>query len=62
MINLIVLKFNIKNDNNNLSDFKIIFIKIKIEVIRNYYKKKLEFLDFCFYTSQNYFLYKLFVS
>jgi hypothetical protein len=35
MINLIVLKFNIKKDNKNLSYFKIIFSKIKIEVINN---------------------------
>jgi hypothetical protein len=36
MINLIVLKFSIKKDNKNLSDFKIIFSKIKVEVIYNY--------------------------
>jgi hypothetical protein len=35
MINLIVLKFNIKKVNKNLSYFKIIFSKIKIEVINN---------------------------
>jgi GR25 family glycosyltransferase involved in LPS biosynthesis len=61
-MNLIVLKINIKKDNKSLSDYKIKFNKIKIEVIHNYNKKKLKFIEFCCYASHNYFLYKLFIS
>ncbi len=55
-----MININIKKDDKNLSDCKIIFKKIKIGVFNSYIKNKLKFLKLCCHKNQDLLLYKFF--